>query len=74
MGFADMLIKLNMSYNSKKAVDFSEKIMKSELLFSIMKKVKTPEDLLLELIQTLPKFDAEAAWREVKEERRKERS
>ena len=48
--------------------------MKSELLFSIMKKVKTPEDLLLELIQTLPKFDAEAAWREVKEERRKERS
>ncbi len=28
MGFADMLIKLNMSYNSKAAIIFSEKLMK----------------------------------------------
>lgn len=28
MGFADMLIKLNISYNSKTAIDFSEKLMK----------------------------------------------
>lgn len=28
MGFADMLIKLNISYNSKAAIDFSEKLMK----------------------------------------------
>ncbi len=36
--------------------------------------LKFPEDLMLEAIAQTPLFDAHAAWKEVKEERRRERA
>ena len=34
----------------------------------------TPEDRMLDAIRKAPRIDAEAAWKEVREERRRERS
>ncbi len=36
-------------------------------------KLKNPEERMLELIRAAPSFDAKAAWKEVREERRRER-
>ncbi len=36
------------------------------------KEVKTPEEKLLEIIKTFPKFDWRKAWEEVREERKLE--
>ncbi|MBI4451584.1 AbrB/MazE/SpoVT family DNA-binding domain-containing protein [Candidatus Woesearchaeota archaeon] len=38
------------------------------------RRVQTPEDLMLDAIRRMPPFDARAAWKEVKEERRRERA
>jgi len=38
------------------------------------RQIKAPEDMMLEAIRRAPKFDAEAAWREVLEERKRERA
>ncbi len=35
---------------------------------------KKPEEVMLEIIRSLPKFDWRKAWKEVEEERKKERS
>ena len=38
------------------------------------KKMHTPEDTILDAIKNMPPFDAREAWREVKEERKRERA
>ena len=38
------------------------------------KNIKTPEDLMLEAVKKAPKFNWRKSWKEIKEERKKERS
>lgn len=35
--------------------------------------IKSPEDLMLEAIHRMPKFDAKQAWREIQKERKREK-
>ncbi len=38
------------------------------------KNIRTPEDAMLALLQKVPSFDAKQAWKEIREERRRERA
>ena len=55
---------------------FLEKFYKDQNQERIMEKQssKMPEDRLLEIVKKVPHFNWREAWKEVKEERKKERS
>lgn len=43
------------------------------IMMSEKQKIKTPEDRLIEIVKKVPHFGWKKAWKEVKEERKRER-
>jgi len=44
-----------------------------DIILSKQISINTPEDLMIEAIMSAPPFDADAAWEEIKRERRQDR-
>ena len=41
-----------------------------DIILSKQKKVKTPEDIVFDIIKRTPRIDADSAWEEIKRERK----